>query len=98
MRSIHENYRAAIDHEQACALSRVDIVRLARVLVEADGDGEVLAWRDPARPRVRVVSLSGRTQQGRGQGDAQGGKRRRVAPGRGVGGGSLPCGAATGPD
>jgi len=44
--------------EQACALSRVDIVRLARVLVEADGDGEVLV-------RVRVWVRGGEVLPGR---------------------------------
>ena len=35
-----------------------------------------------------MVSLSGRAQQGRSQGEAQGGKKRRATPGRGVGGGA----------
>ena len=32
--------------------------------------------------------MSGRAQQGRSQGEAQGGKKRRATPGRGVGGGA----------
>jgi len=43
-------------------LSRVDIVRLARVLVEADGDGEVLVR---VRVWVRVRVRGGEVLPGR---------------------------------